>query len=125
MADHEKCGGCGAVLASPIESQKVRVPCTACGSVLRMIEVSANDTLEVHESLAFKQKGIGHKKPTVEGVGGDEFFRKEQKWVSKVRLIDREANRYQEKVTDPATGRIIRECDEPLDQHIGHGSAKA
>ena len=92
--------------------------------MVRMIEVSANDTLEFRESIGFKQKGVGHKKRSVEGVGGDAFFRKEQKWVNKVRLINREANRYQEKVTDPTTGKIIHECDEPLDQHIGHGSAK-
>ena len=121
--DQEKCSGCGAVLpASP--DPESRVPCPACGSTARVIEVSVSSTLEFHDSLGFKQKRPGYKKPIAEGVLGDSFFHKASKWVQKVRLIDRLANRYREKVTDPATGEVIHECDEPLDQHTGHGDAK-
>ena len=121
--DQEKCAGCGAVLNAPADLQ-VRVPCPACGSMVRMIEVSITDSLEFHESLGFKQKRPGYKKPIAEGVSGDEFFRKESKWVKKERLIDRQANLYRENVTDPVTGEVIHHCDEPLDQHTGHGGAK-
>jgi hypothetical protein len=38
--------------------------------------------------------------------------------------VDREGNRYRELITDPETGALIRDVDEPLDQHRGHGSAK-
>jgi hypothetical protein len=90
----------------------------------RVIGVCVTDRLEFHESLAFKQTRPGHKKAAAEGVSGDAFYHTESKWVQKERLIDRQANRYREKVTDPATGKVIHECDEPLDQHRGHGSAK-
>lgn len=34
-------------------------------------------------------------------------------------------NWYSEKVTDTETGEVIHECNEPLDQHQGHGAAKS
>lgn len=44
--------------------------------------------------------------------------------MEKVRLIDKDANRYFEKVTDPDTGQVLHECNEPLSEHRGHGSDK-
>ena len=38
------------------------------------------------------------------------------------RIIDREADRYIERVTAIDTGELVHECDEPLSQHRGHGS---
>jgi hypothetical protein len=127
MPDQEKCAGCGMVLNPPPSDAPDRVPCSICGSTARVIEVSFSATLEVYASIRFKHKRAGHKQPIAEGISGQEFYCKEQKWVNKERLIDREANpkRYREKVTDPDTGKVIHECDERLDQHSGHGSAKA
>ena len=72
----------------------------------------------------FKQKGPGYKKTIAEGVSGDEFFRKESKWVKKERLIKRQANHYRETVTDPVTGEVI--CRTVIDNHREtSGSAKA
>ena len=48
-----------------------------------------------------------------------------QNMVHKGRLIDRKSNRYKELVMDIEKGGVIREADEPLSQHTGHGSAKA
>jgi hypothetical protein len=121
--DQEKCAGCGVVLPQSPDAQS-RVPCPGCGSTMRVIGVSITETLECHASVGFKQKRPGYKQPVAEGVSGDAFFRKESKWVKKERLIDRQANRYCESVTDPVTGEVIHHCDEPLDQHTGHGSAK-
>ena len=39
-------------------------------------------------------------------------------------VIDRENDLYKEVVTDPDTGKIIHQCEEPLSEHVGHGSAK-
>ena len=33
-------------------------------------------------------------------------------------------NRYKETVRDSDTGELMHHCDEPLDQHQGHGSAR-
>ncbi len=89
-----------------------------------MVEVSISSTVEFHDSVAFKHKRPGYRRPIAEGVSGDSFFHRLSKWVRLERLIDRLANHYREKVTDPDTGEVIHECDEPLDQHTGHGSAK-
>ncbi|HZR05425.1 MAG TPA: hypothetical protein VFA61_06325 [Candidatus Udaeobacter sp.] len=56
---------------------------------------------------------------------GDDFHRNTGRWMKLYRLIDRMKDRYNEQVTDPATGEIVHECSEPLDNHKGHGSAKA
>lgn len=40
------------------------------------------------------------------------------------RLVDRETNRYFERVTIFDSGEITHLCDEPLTEHTGHGSAK-
>jgi hypothetical protein len=123
VVHEEKCAGCGLVLPQTPDPH-CRVPCLACGSTVRVIGVSITETLECHDSVAFKQKRPRYKKPIAEGMSGDAVFRKESKWVRKERLIDRQANRYRENVTDPLTGEVIHHCDEPLDQHAGHGSAK-
>ncbi len=123
MADQEKCDGCGTVLDPAIQPD--RAPCPFCGLMTRVIEVSIKDGIELHDSVGFKHKRDGHKLPLAEGMAGDDLFRTEQRWVGKERLIDREKNRYREKVTDPSTGKVIHQCDEPLDQHRGHGSDKA
>jgi len=39
-------------------------------------------------------------------------------------IVDREGNRYLEKVTDPETGEVVHSCEEPLSEHQGHGTAK-
>lgn len=38
--------------------------------------------------------------------------------------IDRRNNRYFEEIFDDQSNETIHLCDEPLDKHIGHGSAK-
>ena len=44
--------------------------------------------------------------------------------VSRFRMIDKENDRYVEKIRYTDTGTIIRDCDEKLTEHWGHGSAK-
>ena len=45
-------------------------------------------------------------------------------FVHRVRVIDKENDRYIEKVGYLDTGTIIRDCDEKLSEHYGHGSDK-
>lgn len=44
--------------------------------------------------------------------------------VLRFRMIDKSNDRYVEKVIYTDTGTIIRDCDEKLTEHWGHGSAK-
>lgn len=52
------------------------------------------------------------------------FQKDETGAVARFRMIDKENNRYVEKVSYTDTGTIIRDCDEKLSEHRGHGSAK-
>ena len=40
------------------------------------------------------------------------------------RIIDRWSNRYQERIIEVGTGRVVREVDEPLTEHRRRGSAR-
>jgi hypothetical protein len=55
---------------------------------------------------------------------GDEQRQIDGKWLKKRRHIGKDRDEYFEKVVNPETGEIIRECQEPLHQHRDHGSAK-
>ena len=79
----------------------------------------------MRDKVAYKLKGVGKKKPSLEGIVGDDLHHDSGKWMYKERVVDREKNKYKEIITDPETGKIVRKCEEPLDKHIGHGSAKA
>jgi hypothetical protein len=63
-------------------------------------------------------------KPISELSFGDDLWRRKNKWMNKSRVIDKKNTRYRETITDPQTGEVVFLCDEPLDEHQGHGSAK-
>ena len=46
------------------------------------------------------------------------------RWVTKHRIVDRDADRYLEFVVDDETGDILHECEEKLSDHQGRGLAK-
>jgi hypothetical protein len=66
----------------------------------------------------------GEVRPHQETRTGKEWRHALQRMVHVYRDLNRETNRYRERVTDPETGEVLREVDEPLDEHTGHGSAK-
>ena len=39
-------------------------------------------------------------------------------------VIDRDNDRYVERIVDSKTAAVIHECKEPLSRHRGHGTAK-
>jgi hypothetical protein len=53
-----------------------------------------------------------------------EINRSTGKQVRVVRIINKTADAYYEKVTDVETGNVIHECAEPLSKHRGRGTAK-
>jgi NAD-dependent SIR2 family protein deacetylase len=119
-----RCGKCGQILDEPTNlSPERRRPCPSCGTVVRAISVVAGDTLTYHESLKLKL-GDSTGKTLLESLGGEDLWRKAGKWMRKTRIFDHKNDRYREVVTDPETGEVVHECDEPLSQHRGHGSDK-
>jgi hypothetical protein len=79
---------------------------------------------ESRGGLAAKAKHAGVGKPFVEDMATPSFSVGRQKFVHRERVIDRENDRYFERVTDYETGETIHEVEEPLSQHTGHGNAK-
>lgn len=82
----------------------------------------------MHSSLTAKGKhaGItGRRKWFVETFSGTDWSHRLQRFVRKQRTLDRDNDRYAEKVVDPETGEVLRDVEEPLSDHRGHGSAKA
>ncbi len=119
------CGSCAMLLEeSPGLTDEQRLPCPARGSQLRHITMDIHETIAIRERFAVRVKEKGEKKPTLEEVQGDDLSRKTGEWLKKKRIIDRKNNRYREVITNPRTGQVIHQCEEPLSQHCGHGSAK-
>ena len=66
----------------------------------------------------------GKRKWFVEIFSGADWSRALQRFVLKRRVIDRENDRYTEHVFDPHTQTSVHDVDEPLSEHICHGSAE-
>jgi hypothetical protein len=58
-----------------------------------------------------------------EAFTGFDYHRRHKAVRQVCRVVDRESDRYTERIVD-ATGNVVREIDEPLSQHRGHGAAK-
>ena len=80
---------------------------------------------EARPGLGMKHRIPGVSKWVAKYFSGYDFFRRERKWVHKEQIINRRDDHYREVVTDPETGEVIHHCDEPLSEHLGHGSDKS
>lgn len=100
--------------------------CPICGSQDIINQLFASDTLAVdfYESVRGKVKYAGEKRPAKEFLQGDDFSVRLQKYVDKIRIIDRKEDKYYERVVDKESGEVIHECSGALTDHIGHGYAK-
>jgi hypothetical protein len=101
-----------------------RSPCPDCGSMKRAVEMTISSTITAHSKLSLKGRHGGRGRPFIEQTVGDDLHRKSGKWMRIQRVIDRAKNWYREIVTDPQTGDVIHQCEEPLSDHQGHGTAK-
>jgi len=81
--------------------------------------------VKARDQVALKAKDpkkTGKAKTRIEMRIGDDLHRKSGRWYKLERIIDRNNKRYKEIVTNPETGEVVHLCDEPLDEHTGHGS---
>lgn len=84
-----------------------------------------SDKIFTKEDLEGKTNKLpGKKKAGKEFHYGKDYSKKLKKDVDKTRIIDRENDKYHEKVVDTDTGEVIHECHENLSSHTGHGSTK-
>ncbi len=122
-----KCGDCGKALDEvPNLPPQERFLCPGCSCESRALEITVSDTITVtvRERRNILGRRPGFRRPSLEMLGGDAFNRRLGKYVKHERVIDREKNWYKERVTDPDTGQVLHECEEPLTEHRGHGSAR-
>jgi hypothetical protein len=119
------CSGCGASVPEPPGWIEDRGPCLTCGSTARTFAVTLTDKAEAHDSLATKARhgDVGKVKPYREAFSGFDYHRDIEEWRQVSRVVDRESDRYTERIVD-AAGNVVREVDEPLSQHRGRGAAK-
>ena len=119
-----RCRNCGSEIedapGTPVEQ---RSPCPNCGSRDRSFVVESTINVGVHFNSRLKGRAGRSGNPFIEAVSGASFHRAEGVWKQIERVIDRRNNRYREKITD-GRGNVIRDVDEPLSEHQGHGSAK-
>jgi hypothetical protein len=124
IPQHVRCGSCGTLLQEPVGlPDENRKPCPCCGSMTRQVDIDVAGTLEFHDMLSMKEKDAA-RKTLVETKAGDDLERETGKWMRKQRIIDHSGDRYKEHIVDPESGRVVRDVDEPLSAHRGHGSAK-
>ncbi len=112
-----RCSDCGEQLDAQAGA------CPRCGSRHRTVHVTAGVRTEALALARLQQKRRGCSKPIREVKAGDEIYRETGERRRLVRVIDREHDRYYERIED-LSGDVIRHIDEPLSQHRGHGYAK-
>ena len=90
------------------------------------LEIHVADEIPIKEKLkrnfkdpARRTKEKVRSKQTV----GDDYHRASGTWSKRNMIVDHDNNKYFEAIID-STGKVIRKVEEPLDQHLGHGSAK-
>jgi hypothetical protein len=117
------CGACGILLdESPHAVPEQRVPCLRCGSLSRSFGVFAEDRAKAQERIELVGRHAGLRKFFVKQVSGVDLHRKSGIWMHLTRVIDRANDWYHERVVNPKTGEVVRECSEPLSEHRGHGA---
>lgn len=123
------CGDCE--LELPIECVRPgapELPCRGCGSTLKLVKLGVVEELgvEVHDSMRAKLKDPSLRskdKLRRDLFAGSDERKSVGDFVQKERDIDKDNDRYRERIVDKA-GNVLRDVDQPLSIHQGHGSAK-
>lgn len=120
------CAKCKAALPDDLPGQE-RAPCPKCGSTVRSYLETLTDGLVFHDGHRAKARNPAlpsKKKLRFDTYSGVEPSHKYGKLVRVERTFDKDNDRYIERVIDLQTNEVLHECDEPLSEHINHGTAK-
>lgn len=100
--------------------------CPNCKGTSLSFKIVIEDQIsfDLHETLKTDQKikKNGMKTKRIKTFEGADWCVQRNKFVDKKRIVDEENDHYYEKVMDGE--EILRDCDEKLSAHRGHGSAK-
>ena len=122
--DTTTCSACGGLIDESEDAVEARAPCPNCGATSRTAYACVSETLTLRDGIKSKHFRGGAKKAVVEDQGVPSYSRRFQKFVFHERIIDRENDRYLERVTDYESGEVLHFVEEPLSEHRNHGSAK-
>lgn len=101
--------------------------CPFCGNALEMTQGNLTFEFIMLNNVTVTNKNTGKKKykyVVKQSKSGFTHSIKLNRPVLRITEIDRRNNRYFEEIFDDQRNETIHLCDEPLDKHIGHGSAK-
>jgi hypothetical protein len=117
-----ECANCSAEVSARGDTPEQRMPCEKCGSTKRNYHVSISESVVARDGVGVKAKRAGEKRPYIEDMAVPDYSRSLEKLVHRERVIDRDNDRYFEKISDYESGEVIHHCEEPLSQHQGHGN---
>jgi len=123
-ANGTTCSGCGSPIDETLDVGASRWPCKVCGNTRRTIHASVVETMVARDGIHMKAKRPGQKRPYVEDMSAPSFSVSRQKHVHRSRVIDRDNDKYMERVTDYESGEVIHEDQGKLSEHVGHGTAR-
>lgn len=121
-----KCGDCGADLPSEWAGS-VHRPCSECGSIHRVVTLTTHEGVQIRECMEGRIKDPtfnSKKNPRVKFKVGASYSRARKKWMHREMYVDKRQDQYREVVSDPDTGEVIHQCEEPLSKHQSHGDAR-
>lgn len=119
-----ECSGCGALSDAAGDTPADSMPCPFCGAKSRIVDLHIAETVVLRDGWGTRAKRAGDTRPYVEDIAMPSFSHRLDKHVLREQVIDRDNDRYFEKVTDYECGEVIHQNEEPLSKHRGHGSAK-
>ncbi|MFO1430823.1 MAG: hypothetical protein U1F76_11880 [Candidatus Competibacteraceae bacterium] len=120
-----KCDCCGQTLEKANLDDKES--CPNCGATARFFTHVHVEETKIFESTHSRVKDPNlpsKRKLRLDLINGYEWSVALEKYVKKIREINRMDNHYHERIEDPDSGEVIHEKTEPLNEHIGHGYAK-
>jgi hypothetical protein len=123
-----KCPSCGYVFPKYLGSAQDIITYPECKPIPKDIPVSIEDKITQHDCLRGKVKDTTKSRkenPRVDFLVGYDLRKKDNKFIIKSRMIDKDNNLYKETLKDPETNEVLYQCEELLSEHQGHGSTKS
>ena len=108
-------------------AEAVDQSCTECGSRRFVVSSTITEDIQVRESMHVRVKDprySSERNPRVRFNVGASYWREGKKWMYREMCVDKVQGQYREVISDPETGEVIRQCEEPLPKHRGRGDDK-
>jgi DNA-directed RNA polymerase subunit RPC12/RpoP len=125
---YTSCANCKSELFDDLPTtEQTHSPCPHCGSTSRTYFESLSDSavmLDGHKAWVKRPSLPSAMKLRSKTYSGVEYNHQKGKLVRVHRTIDKDNDRYIERVVDMQTEEVLHECDEPLSRHTNHGTAK-